>query len=471
MLASPVRPAPLGDVRERILGVERAVPLLDGSARAYVNFDNAASTPVLRDVHATLESFYEWYSSVHRGAGFKSQVATHAYERARALVAQFVGADPGEFAVVFGKNTSEATNLLAHRFPLSPDDVVILSLMEHHSNDLPYRAVAQVVHVGCDALGRLDEADFDRQLAAHAGRVKLVAISGASNVTGFVNPVQRLAAKAHAAGAQILVDAAQLAPHRPIRMGALSDPEHFDYLALSAHKLYAPFGSGALIARRDTLARGDPFLRGGGTVEIVTTDSVEWAGPPDRDEAGSPNVVGAVALAASCKALAAIGMDTIAQHEAELTAYALHRMRQVPGLTLYGDPDPARAGERLGVIPFNLAGRSHFLTAAILSAEFGIGVRNGCFCAHPYVLALLHHDGAEAERVRGEMLAHDRREMPGMVRASFGMYNTAEEVDHFVDALNRITRGEYRGRYVQDTASGDFHPDGWTPPLASAFTL
>jgi cysteine desulfurase/selenocysteine lyase len=471
MTLNLIRPASLGELRARIVGVERSVPLLDGSSCTYVNFDNAASTPVVRDVKDTLDAFLEWYSSVHRGAGFKSQVATHAYERARELVAEFVGANTDEYVVIFGKNTTEATNLLARRFPFAPGDVMLVSLMEHHSNDLPYRAVAQVVHVGCDPDGRLDEEDFDRQLARYASRVRLVAISGASNVTGFINPAHRLARKAHAAGAQILVDAAQLAPHRPIRMGRLDDPEHFDYLALSAHKMYAPFGTGALIARRDTLAHGEPALRGGGTVEFVTTNSVDWSGPPDRDEAGSPNVVGAVALGAACRTLQQIGMQTVADHEAELTAYTLERLRTIPGITLYGDDDPARAGERLGVIPFNLANLSHFQLAAVLSYEYGIGVRNGCFCAHPYLLHLLHADDAAIEWARTNILAEDRSQMPGMVRASFGMYNTADEVDRFVDALARISQGAIRGRYVQDRISGDYHPDGWEAPWDEYFRL
>ena len=212
-------------------------------------------------------------------------------------------------------------------------------------------------------------------------------------------------------------------------------------------------------------------MRGGGTVEIVTEDSVEWSAPPDREEAGSPNVVGAVALAAAIKQLQAVGMDAVAEHEAELTAFALERLGGLPQVELLGDSDPARASQRLGVIPFNLAGLPHFLTAAILGYEFGIGVRNGCFCAHPYVLKLLGATPESTERVRAEMLAHDRSEMPGLVRASFGLYNTLEEVDEFVAALEKIARGEYQGQYRQNKASGDFVPEGWEPQFEKYFSL
>ncbi len=455
-----------------LFSVEQSVPRLDGTTGPYINFDNAASTPPLRAVESAVQAFLPWYASVHRGTGFKSQLATHAYEQARSITLDFVGADPHTHVCIFGKNTTEAINKLARRFPFAEGrDVVLVSMMEHHSNDLPFRAVARVVHVAVRPTGELDEDDFDRQLAAYAGRVALVAVSGASNVTGIINPAHRLAEKAHAAGAQILVDCAQLAPHRAVAMGALDDPAHFDYVALSAHKLYAPYGTGALVGRRDTFERGDPDLRGGGTVEIVTEDSVEWSAPPDRDEAGSPNVVGAVALAAAIRQLQAVGMSAVAQHEAELTAHALERLGRLAGVEILGDRDPARASGRLGVIPFNLAGLPHFQTAAILGYEFGIGVRNGCFCAHPYILHLLRLTPQETDRVRAEMLAHDRSRMPGLVRASFGLYNTLDEVEAFVAALEKILRGEYRGRYHQDRASGDYVPEGWEPRFDQYFKL
>ena len=457
---------------DNLFTIDQHVPRLDGTLGRYINFDNAASTPPLRAVEAAVRRFMPWYSSVHRGTGFKSQLATHAYEQARASTLGFVGADPATHVCIFGKNTTEAINKLARRFPFREGrDLVLVSMMEHHSNDLPYRAAARVVHVAVKPNGELDEDDFDRKLQQYAGQVALVSISGASNVTGFINPTHRLAQKAHAAGAQILVDAAQLAPHRAVAMGALDDPAHFDYVALSAHKLYAPYGTGALIGRRDTFEHGDPDLSGGGTVEIVTEDTVEWSAPPDREEAGSPNVVGAVALAAAIKQLQTVGMAAVAEHEAELTAYALERLGRVPQVEVLGDPDPAGARQRLGVIPFNLSGVPHFLTAAILGYEFGIGVRNGCFCAHPYILHLLRLTPEATERVRDEMLAHDRSEMPGLVRASFGLYNTTAEVDAFAAALEKIARGEYHGRYHQVKTSGDYVPEGWQPAFEKYFEL
>jgi selenocysteine lyase/cysteine desulfurase len=301
--------------------------------------------------------------------------------------------------------------------------------------------------------------------------VALVAITGASNVTGFLNPIHRLAEKAHAAGAQILADCAQLAPHRKVDMRPLDDPAHLDYVTISAHKMYAPFGTGALIGRRDTFERGDPDYRGGGTVEIVTLDDVVWAEPPDRDEAGSPNTIGAVALAAAIHQLAAIGMDQVAEHEAELTEYALTQLAKIPEVHVYGDSNPANAANRLGVIPLAIKKMMHFKAAAILGYEFGIGVRSGCFCAHPYILHLLGLTQQEAEDVRKRMLANDRSDMPGLIRASFGLYNSYEDVDGLVEALAKISRGEYKGSYTQDITSGEYHPAGWQPDFERYFAL
>jgi len=458
--------------RTLFVGLDHPIPLLSGSEQAYINLDNAASTPPMLAVRDTVDRFMEFYSSVHRGTGFKSQLATHVFEQARLAVLRFVGADPSSHVCIFGKNTTEATNKLARRFPFTPEkNIVLVSAMEHHSNDLPWRAAAQVFHIGVTPDGRLDEADYDRLLDQYRGRIALVSISGASNVTGTINPIHRLAEKAHAVGAQFAADAAQLAPHRAVAMGALSDSAHLDYVFISAHKMYAPYGTGALVGRRDTFEQGEPDMRGGGEVEIVTLDSVHWSEPPERDEAGSPNTAGAVALAAAIRELERVGMDAVARHEAELTAYALPQLAAIPGLRIYGDPDPARAAERLGVIPVNLEGMSHFLVAAILGYEFGIGVRNGCFCAHPYLLHLLGVGEQQAGEVREEILRGDRREVPGMVRISFGLYNTIEEVDAVVGALQRIARGEYQGQYVQDLASGEYHPQGWKVDFERYFSI
>lgn len=457
-------------LRNRIVGIDRTVPLLDGTTVPYLNLDNAASTPALRDVLDAVERFLPYYSSVHRGTGYKSRLSSEAYDHAHRIVAAFVGADPAVHTVIFGKNTTEAVNKLSYRLPLGPESVVITTVLEHHSNDLPWRRAAQVVHVRATPEGRLDEDDFDRQLARYGNRVALVTVSGASNVSGFVQPIHRLARKAHAVGARILADVAQMAPHRAVDMRPPDDPEHLDFVVLSAHKMYAPFGTGALVGPRALFLETAPEYQGGGTVDAVTLDEVLWADTPDREEAGSPNVVGAVALAAAANALMDIGMDAIADHENELVAYGLERLARIPGIRLYGETDPKKARDRVGVMPFNLESVSHALVAAVLGYEGGIGVRNGCFCAHPYVVHLLGLSAQETATWREQMARGDKSDMPGLVRASFGCYNTTDDIDRLAEMLERVARNDYRGTYCQ-LPSGDYVPDEYQDDFSAHFIL
>jgi selenocysteine lyase/cysteine desulfurase len=439
------------------------VPLLNGASVRPINLDHAASTPALQPVQATVERFLDWYSSVHRGTGFSSQLCTRVYEEAREIAGCFVGARADQHVVIFGANTTWALNKLARRLRFEPGDIVICTEIEHHANDLPWRQVARVIHARVDAHGRLDEQHVAELLRRYAGRVRLLAVTGGSNVTGTLPPIHRLAELAHAAGAEIVVDCAQLAPHRPIDIGDLDDPAHLDYVAFSGHKLYAPFGGGALIGRRDTFARNAPESVGGGTVRRVTADHVDWADTPARDEPGTPNVVGAVSLAAAVRELQRIGLPQIAAHEAALTAYLLEQLQTVPGLRVYGDRDPARAGERLGVVPFTIDGVDHRLIAAVLSCEYGIAVRSGAFCAQPYVRRLLGPAALEA--------GCDSGARAGLVRISFGLSNTRDHVDSLVDALHTIAGQAYAGDYSFDAAEGAYRPRGWAPAFADHFSL
>ncbi len=455
--------------RDYIVGLDTPVPVQSG-ARPYINLDNAASTPPFKTVLQEVNDFAPWYASVHRGNGLKSRLSTETYEEARRIVGRFVSADPVEHVVIFGKNTTEAINKLSYRLRLQRKDVVLISHLEHHSNDLPWRAQATVKRIGLTPDGGIDQEDFVQLLTHYAGRVKLVAISGASNVTGHLPDIYWFARKAHEAGAQIFIDCAQLAAHRPIRMGSLNDPEHLDYIALSGHKMYAPFGTGALIGRRDTFARGEPEYRGGGTISVVTPKLVDWTLPPDIDEAGSPNVIGAVALARAMQTIGRIGINVIAEYEAMLTGYALFRLKEVPRAHVYGNIDPAHVATRSGVIPFTIKGIPSNLVAAVLGFEWGIGVRSGCFCAQPYVMSLLGIDRAGVQRVRHDVL-HGRRDLvPGMVRVSFGLYNTREEIDVLIEALKAIAKGSH-GEYVVDKSTAYYTPAHESEDFADYFAI
>jgi selenocysteine lyase/cysteine desulfurase len=417
-----------------MLGADTEVACVDGRVLRYANLDYAASTPVMADVWAAVEAFVPWYSSVHRGSGVKSQVATAEYEGSRDVVARFVGARPDD-TVVFVRNTTEAINVLAAALPEGAR--VLSSATEHHANMLPWRRH----DVRLLPITRTpDELLEHAERALRAERIDLVAVTGASNVTGEVWPVAELAKLAHEHGAELFVDAAQLAPHRAIDMARAG----IDHLAFSGHKLYAPFGAGALVGR---LREGTPLLAGGGAIKLVTVDDVIWAPAPDRFEAGSPNTVGVVALAAACRALMTLGMDAVAAHERSLALRMWTGLARVPGLEMLTQWAPGSV-DRVGVATFNLARHRDPLLAAVLSAEHAIGVRHGCFCAHPLMTHLLSVPDAAATRLHDDLRAGRAPQLPGAVRASIGLGTTAEDIDRLVRALHEIARHGPRSRYV-----------------------
>ena len=453
------------ELRRLVVGTEEQVVLLDGSTRTYVHFDNASSTPFLQPVLDRIVEFAPMYASVGRGSGYKSHVSTEAFERARATIGRFVGAAPDTHTVILGKNTTEALNKLAHCLRFSNDDVILTSRMEHHSNELPWRRAATVHHIGLMDDGSLDLSQLTDLLGRFGGRVRLVSITGASNVTGFVNPIHEIAQAVHDAGALLAVDAAQLAPHRTIDVGQPDDPRRIDFLTYTGHKMYAPLGIGALVALKDAIQAVEPDLVGGGTVDFVTEDGVAWSELPGREEAGTPNIVGAIGWAQAIETLTEIGMDRIACHEAELTTALLDAMQRREDVKVFGDAEPARAGNRLGVVTFRIADIDHRLTTAILAFEGGIGVRAGLFCAHPYVQKLIGMPSEVCQRILRELRCGERPDVPGLIRTSLGIYNTLAEIEWLMERVDRIRAGAYDGVYRQDPATGSFIPRrfaGWT---------
>ena len=435
-----------------LVGDGLSVPCADGIERPYLNLDAAASTNALAAVARRVEDFMPWYSSVHRGAGYKSRQATAAYEHARASAMRFAGRDPdGDHDVaIICRNTTEAINHLAYRLQLDRDDVVVTTVVEHHANLLPWGRVARRRFVECGPDGRFGIDDVRAALAA-SPRPKLLAVTGASNVTGWLPPIDELVAVAHHAGVPVLVDAAQLAPHRPL-------PAAADYLAWSGHKMYAPFGAGILVGPRSTFEHGDPFLAGGGAVDLVDLDEVAWTDPPDREEAGSPNVIGAVALDAAIEALDHIGWPAVTSHDDMLARRLRAGLANIAGVRLLGPPLDEQT---LPIATFVVDGMHHALVAARLSAEHAIGVRHGCFCAHPYLMRLLGLSASEIRAYRDAVLHHDRRNVPGAVRASAGLSTSAQDIDRFLAALEAIvTRGSAPLAYSQDPHTGDFWPEG-----------
>ena len=421
--------------RHLVVGADTRIPLKNGQFGSAINFDNAASTPPFISVMEEINNFSTMYSSIHRGTGYKSKLSSEFFEEARSIVLKFVNADPHLDTVIFVKNTTEAINKLAYRLWNGNKKSVILSTwMEHHSNDLPWRNKFQVDYVQTDPNGKLSLEDLEYKLKKHMGNVKLVTVSGASNVTGYVNPIHKIAELAHRYQAKILVDGAQLVPHNAINMKPKNSHQHIDYLAFSAHKMYAPFGTGVLIGPQDTFKQGISEFVGGGTAETVTHDWVVWENAPHKEEAGTPNVMGVVALVAAIKTLTALGMKNIDHYENELTNYANLKLKAIPGITLYSHTAPGEP--RIGVIPFNINGLAHEQVATILSNEAGIAVRTGCFCTQPYIQQLLSITPKQMQFYKNNVDAP----RPGVVRLSFGLYNDFSEINTLIHLLERITK-------------------------------
>ncbi|GAA1407566.1 aminotransferase class V-fold PLP-dependent enzyme [Oerskovia paurometabola] len=404
-----------------VVGSDTLVPLVDGRSVPYANLDVAASAPALQVVADRVTEVLPLYASVHRGAGYLSQVSTALYEAARQTIGAFVGAREDDVTIVT-RNTTDSLNLLAGCVPAqadgSPGRVLVLDV-EHHANLLPWQRTGGATVL----VGGATVAETLSGLRAELSRFPyaLVAITGASNVTGESLPLAEVVAAAHDAGARVLLDGAQLVPHRGVSLAA-SD---VDYVAFSGHKTYAPFGAGALVGRRDWLDTGTPYLAGGGAVRNVTLDGTTWQSAPARHEAGSPNVIGAVALASACDALAALEPGVLVAHETELRARLVEGLEAIDGVRVVRAW--ADAVDPVGVVTFSVDGSDAGLVAAYLSAEHGIGVRDGRFCAHPLLARLGFPAGA--------------------IRASIGVGTTGEEIDRLVSALRTWVSEGAKARY------------------------
>ena len=399
------------------LALRREFPILQQqvNGRPLAFLDSAASSQKPRRVIACLEDYYERYNAnVHRGVYKLSEEATFAFERARGKVARFVGAhSPKE--IVFTRNTTEAINLVARAWGdanLRAGDRILLTTMEHHSNLVPWQQLAQrsgakLEFLEVDGAGRLVLDELDRKLAG----VKLVALTQQSNVLGTINPVRQIAARAHDAGALVLVDGAQSVPHMPVNVQELGA----DFLAFSGHKMCGPTGIGVLWGRRQVLESMPPFMGGGSMIRSVSLYESTYADVPARFEAGTPAIGEAIALGEAVDFLTDVGMEKIFAHEQHLLAYALERLAEVSGLRLFGPPTAEARG---AVVSFTLEGVHPHDVAAVLDGE-GVAVRAGHHCCQPL---------------------HTLLDIPATARASFYLYNMPEEIDRLAAALEKTKR-------------------------------
>ena len=389
--------------------------------RPLVYLDNAATTQKPRQVIDALVAYYSRYNAnIHRGIHALAEEATAAYEDVRARTARFINA-PSPRSIVFTRNATEAINLIANawgRANLRAGDEILLTEMEHHSNLVPWQLIAKATGARLSFIGVTDEGylkleDYAKKLTP---KTKLVALTHMSNVLGTINPIDRIIAQAHQAGALVVVDAAQSVPQLRVdaqRLGC-------DFLVFSAHKMLGPTGVGVLYGQETLFEAMEPFLGGGEMISDVQLTSSTWNEVPWKFEAGTPNIAGVIAFGKALEYLERLGEAWIRAHEQELLAYAITRLRQVDDLILYGPPE---VQDRGGVVSFNLQGLHPHDVGTVLDAE-GIAIRAGHHCAKPLMRRL---------------------GVPATARASFYVYNTLEEVDRLVDAI-QATKAFFAGK-------------------------
>jgi cysteine desulfurase/selenocysteine lyase len=402
---------PLEKVRAAFPALEREV---NGQPVAYLD-SGASSQRVLASIQAVDRYERRHHANVHRGSHTLSAEATAAFEGARATVADHIGASDRR-EVIFVRNATEAINLVARSWGaanLRAGDRIVLTEMEHHSNIVPWQQLAEAVGAEIDWVGVTDDGQLDLdELGGILERgPKLVAVGHVSNVLGTLNPLAEISRMAHEAGALVLADGAQAAPKLPLDMGELG----VDFYALTGHKAYAPTGIGALWARLELLRAMPPFMGGGSMIRKVTKEGTTYADPPARFEAGTPAIAQAVGLAAAYRWLDALGMDAVVAHERDVTAYAMERLTEVPGLQIFGPP---ASPERLGPVSFEIEGVHAHDVSEILDRH-GVAVRAGHHCAQPLM---------------------DRLGVAATARASFGVYSMHEEIDRLVEGLHDARR-------------------------------
>jgi len=385
-----------------------------------IYFDNAATTQKPRQVIEAMKEFYEKHNAnVHRAVYTLSLEATELYEEAHEETAKFIGAHSME-EIIFVRGTTEAINLVAYSWGLrnlKPEDEVLLTLMEHHSNIVPWEILSKIIgfkikYVDVDENGALNQESLKEMLTT---KVKLVCITHVSNVTGVINDVKTIAKLAHENGAMVLVDGAQSVPHMPVNVRDLD----CDFLAFSGHKMLGPTGIGVLYGKKEILEKLEPFHGGGEMIREVSFDpktrrcKISWNTLPWKFEAGTPDISGAVGLTAAIKYLKALGMENVKTHECSLTKYAIKRLEECSKITVYG---PKSVELKCGIIPFNVEGfNSH--DVALLLDSYGIMIRSGFHCAQPL---------------------HQKFNISSSARASFYIYNTREEIDQFIETLKEI---------------------------------
>ncbi|MCL2235489.1 MAG: aminotransferase class V-fold PLP-dependent enzyme [Defluviitaleaceae bacterium] len=389
-----------------------------------IYLDNASTTMPFKAVIEEVAQKLENYGSIGRGSGVNSDLCTEIYEGGRDKVKRFFGADDPKYTMFYTDGTTDGMNKLASALTCRHGVLVVSTRMEHHANDLPWKERATVEYAEVDAAGHLVLQDFAKHLknSRYENMQKYVTVTAASNVTGYINPVHEIARIAHANNAKIIVDGAQIVANRPFSMVGNTPEEDIDFFVFSAHKMYSPFGGGAVIGLTDVLNSHIPQFYGGGMVVTVDDDKATYTKAPELYEAGSPNFPSVVGMLKSMEILTEMGFDHIEQHQQKLFRQALLGLSAIPNVTLYGDDE----ANRIGIIPFSVGGITPEAAAERLAVEHNIALRYAAFCAHPYVRRLTRTN-------------HKKGVVPeGLLRASIGINNTSEDINALISAVRHL---------------------------------
>ena len=444
-------------IKSDFIGLDTEYTLVNGKKTKRIYLDTTASSLMMGVAYRASNEFLKHYSNTHSLLHFSAKVSTKTYDWIHNRILDFVHADKNEYTCFFmGSGVTAGMNRVAKTFKrLRPErDMVLVSIMEHHSNDLPHRKHGgKVIHIPVnDNMGGLDLNTIEKYLKQFHDRINYISVTGLSNVTGIINPINKIAKLAHSYGVYIIVDAAQMAAHVPIYMSGFDDKDmEIDALLFSGHKTYAPGSPGVIIARKSFMSAIEPEEVGGGMVDKVFPDNYFVSKTfPDREEAGTPNILGAITLGSAVHILDSIGMDLILEKDINLVNYAMNQMLINKDIYIYGDNDTSIC-PRAGTISFNIKDMDHGLVAAILNDYYNIAVRNECFCAHPYVEKMLHI--SHEEEISNldcidNNLAWNIEPWMGMIRASFGLYTKESDIDALIFALNDIT--ENKEKFIQE---------------------
>lgn len=422
----------IDDLRKLFVGLDKKVNINGKGRIVPINFDNAATTPPFKRVVKRVLETTEYYGSIARGDGQKSQYCSDLYEECRRYILKYFNAPEEIYTAIFVGNTTDGLNKLSNILINNKEDIVITTRMEHHSNDLPWRNKCYLKYVEVNEDGRININEIEELIERYKEKVKYITITGASNVTGYINDIRKISGLIHKYGGKIIVDGAQLVPHKKIYMYKKDSLENIDFLVFSGHKIYAPFGSGAIIGLREDFNNNLPDTKGGGTVEYVIDNNQLWLNTPEKNEAGTPNLFGAVAIMEAMKEIEKIGFERIEKNEKELLQYLINGLKELNRVKLYADNDCI--DDRLGILVFTIDGMKYYEVGEKLSEIKAIGVRQGGFCSHPYTRRVL---GIPNNQLQEYI---NKNGIPGLVRVSLGIYNSKKEANIFLETVELLCR-------------------------------